>query len=106
MKLAQGEYIGLERIENAYSSCPMLQQIYVYATSLHEYVVGIVVPDYIPFAALVEKATGDKVKPDDRAGLERAARDPRVVEAFLRVLERDAKKAGLKGYACSHFRDG
>ncbi|KAH7107805.1 long-chain-fatty-acid-CoA ligase [Auriculariales sp. MPI-PUGE-AT-0066] len=98
MKLAQGEYIGLERIENAYTSCPLIQQVYVYATSLREYTVGLVVPEYAPFAGLAERVTGEKVDPADRAALERAAKDPRVVEALLRALDKEARKAGLKGF--------
>lgn len=41
-KLAHGEYIGPEKIENTYlSSCPYITQTFVYGNSLQNYLVGI-----------------------------------------------------------------
>lgn len=41
-KLAHGEYIGPEKIENTYlSSCPYITQTFVYGSSLKNYLVGI-----------------------------------------------------------------
>ena len=97
MKLAQGEYVGLERCENAYSACSLLQQVYVHGNSLREHLVGIVVPEPAPFAELASRATGEKVSADDRQALERAARDPRVIERVLHELDKEAKREGLKG---------
>ncbi|KZV81333.1 acetyl-CoA synthetase-like protein [Exidia glandulosa HHB12029] len=98
MKLAQGEYVGLERVENCYSACSLLQQVYVHGNSLREYLVGIVIPEPAPFVELVHRATNEKINPDDRAAMERAARDPRVVERVLQELDKEAKHNGLKGF--------
>ncbi|KAM8940365.1 long-chain-fatty-acid--CoA ligase 1 isoform 2-T2 [Pelodytes ibericus] len=44
-KLAQGEYIAPERIENIYTRCEALVQVFVHGESLQAFLVGIVVPD-------------------------------------------------------------
>ncbi|VDO72573.1 unnamed protein product [Haemonchus placei] len=44
-KLAQGEYVAPEKIENVYIRSPVLQQIFVDGNSLERYLVAIVVPE-------------------------------------------------------------
>lgn len=47
-KLAHGEYIGPEKIENTYlSSCPYITQTFVYGNSLQNYLVGILGLDLV-----------------------------------------------------------
>lgn len=46
-KLSQGEYIAPEKIENTYSQCTLVAQVFVYGESLKSTLVGIVVPDQI-----------------------------------------------------------
>ncbi|CCF59309.1 hypothetical protein KAFR_0G02780 [Kazachstania africana CBS 2517] len=41
-KLSQGEYIAPEKIENSYlSSCPFINQIFIYGNSFESYLIGI-----------------------------------------------------------------
>ena len=44
-KLAQGEYIAPEKLENVYVQSPFVQQIHVHGDSLQSYLVAIIVPE-------------------------------------------------------------
>ena len=98
MKLSQGEYIALEKIESAYSGAPHVAQFCVYGDSLRDYIVGLFVPELAQFAELASKVRGIPIAPDDAAGLQAAAADSRVVGAIQDSLNAEAWKAGLKGY--------
>eukprot|EP00331_Platyophrya_macrostoma_P034535 CAMPEP_0176461624 /NCGR_PEP_ID=MMETSP0127-20121128/34775_1 /TAXON_ID=938130 /ORGANISM="Platyophrya macrostoma, Strain WH" /LENGTH=678 /DNA_ID=CAMNT_0017853371 /DNA_START=23 /DNA_END=2059 /DNA_ORIENTATION=+ len=44
-KLAIGEYIAPEKIENIYVTCPSVAEVFVYGDSLQHFLVGIIFPD-------------------------------------------------------------
>ena len=100
MKLAQGEYVALENIENIYSGSPIVAQLYVHGDSLQSYLIAAVVPDPVQFAALVSRVAGAPVAPADEAALEAAAKDPQVVAAVLAELQKMAHTQQLKGCVC------
>lgn len=45
-KLAQGEYIAPEKLENVYMQSPYIQQIFVHGDSLESYLIAVIVPDF------------------------------------------------------------
>jgi len=100
MKLAQGEYVALEKIENLYAACPLVAQVYVHGDSLQSYLIGVIVPDPVQLASLASNVTGKKVSPEDRLALDNAARDEKVASALLRSLDVEAQRNALKGFEC------
>ena len=97
MKLAQGEYVALEHIENVYSACPLVAQLFVYGDSFQSYLVAVFVPEPAQLAALVARELGERVDPADPAALKKCVEDPRVVQVVLKEVDRDENVRKLKG---------
>lgn len=96
MKLAQGEYIALEKIEEAYSRIPIVMQVFVHGNSLKSYLIGVIVPDPVQFSAFASRFLGRKVDAADSQELKELCRDPRMADDLLEELNRVAAKT-LKG---------
>lgn len=97
MKLAQGEYVALEKIENIYSTHPLVQQFFVHGDGLKSYLLAVVVLDPITFAQLAGKISGTRLSEKDVEAMRALCADERVVKAVLADLLREGKKNGLKG---------
>ncbi|KAF9239647.1 long-chain-fatty-acid-CoA ligase [Melanogaster broomeanus] len=98
MKLAQGEYVALEKVENMISACPIVQQIYVHGDSLQSYLIAVVIPDPLVLAPLASMIVGKKITPGDTEALTAAVKDPRVVQEVVELLAKEAKKNRLAGF--------
>jgi long-chain acyl-CoA synthetase len=98
MKLSQGEYVALEKIENTYTTCPIVAQIYIHGDSLQSFLVGIIIPDPVQLAGIVSTLYDKKVAPDNVAALSAACGDPRVTQYILDMLTQEGKRNNLKGY--------
>ncbi|KAF9052692.1 hypothetical protein BJ165DRAFT_1442019 [Panaeolus papilionaceus] len=98
MKLAQGEYVALEKIENLYSSNPVVAQIYVHGDGLQSYLVAVVVPDPLQLSNIALSVTKKKIAPEDTAALSAVCNDERVVSHILGVLTKVAQHNDLKGF--------
>ncbi|KAL8736055.1 MAG: hypothetical protein Q9181_002604 [Wetmoreana brouardii] len=99
LKLAQGEYISPERIENIYlSHLSFLAQAYVHGDSMQMCLVAIfgVMPElFAPFASNV---LGKKIAASDLEAVGAAAKDPKVRKAVVKELEKVGRKNKFAGY--------
>uniref|UniRef100_A0A3Q0RAT9 Arachidonate--CoA ligase n=1 Tax=Amphilophus citrinellus TaxID=61819 RepID=A0A3Q0RAT9_AMPCI len=90
-KLAQGEYIAPEKIENVYMRCVPVLQVFVHGDSLQSYLIGIVVPDPEVF--------GDWAKHQGFVGsYEELCQNPDVKNAVLEDMRAVGKEAGLNSF--------
>lgn len=90
-KLAQGEYVAPEKIENVYVQCRFVQQIYVDGDSLERHLVAIVVPQEKTVRQLYTELVGDgETKP-----LAEICEEKRVVTAMLAEMHKFGKGKGL-----------
>ncbi|QPG97472.1 hypothetical protein C2857_006376 [Epichloe festucae Fl1] len=98
LKLSQGEYISPERIENVYSANTNLINIgYVHGDAKESTLVAIFGVDPENFPAWASKILGRKVstRVDD---MKAAAKDPKVRQAFLKVLDNIGRKAKFNSF--------
>lgn len=77
LKLAQGEFVTLAKLEAVFGNSPLVRQIYVYGNSAHPYLLAVVVPT-----------------PQALARFDSAERKSRIAESLQAV----AKKTGLQSY--------
>lgn len=99
LKLAQGEYISPERIENVYlANCGWMQIAYIHGDSHQSFLVGLfgIAPD--GFSAFASKILGEEIKPTDLEKLKQAAQNPKVVKAAHKDLEKVARKNKFNSY--------
>uniref|UniRef100_A0A663MNK2 Arachidonate--CoA ligase n=1 Tax=Athene cunicularia TaxID=194338 RepID=A0A663MNK2_ATHCN len=90
-KLAQGEYIAPEKIENVYIRSAPVAQVFVHGESLRSFLIGIVVPDP---ETLPEFAAKLGVK----GSYEDVCKNPAVKTAILEDMVRLGREAGLKSF--------
>ncbi|NXL31211.1 ACSL5 ligase, partial [Glaucidium brasilianum] len=90
-KLAQGEYIAPEKIENVYIRSAPVAQVFVHGESLRSFLIGIVVPDP---ETLPEFAAKLGVK----GSYEDVCKNPAVKKAILEDMVRLGREAGLKSF--------
>ncbi|KAK2682564.1 ANL, N-terminal domain [Fusarium oxysporum f. sp. vasinfectum] len=93
LKLAQGEYISPERIENVYmGSTNLINAAYVHGDGTQSSLVAIFGIDVENFAPFASKILQETIAPNQVADLRLAANDPKVKAKFLKVLDGIGKK--------------
>jgi fatty acid CoA ligase FadD9 len=80
LKLAQGEFVTLAKLEAVFGNSPLVRQIYVYGNSAHPYLLAVAVP------------TEEALVTYDAYGL--ATLKPLIADSLQNV----AKEAGLQSY--------
>ncbi|XP_039114566.1 long chain acyl-CoA synthetase 6, peroxisomal-like [Dioscorea cayenensis subsp. rotundata] len=91
-KLAQGEYIAPEKIENVYAKCKFVAQCFVYGDSFNSSLVAIIAVDH---DALKSWAASGGIKYDD---LQQLCNDQRARAAVLADMDNLGKQAQLRGF--------
>ncbi|KAK3905886.1 hypothetical protein C8A05DRAFT_41220 [Staphylotrichum tortipilum] len=92
LKLAQGEYISPERIENVYmGSTNLIAMAFVHGEPKESSLVAVFGVDPVNFAPYASKILKKAVPADDKEALRQAANDPRVKGAFLKQLDQIGK---------------
>ncbi|KAK9237496.1 eukaryotic long-chain fatty acid CoA synthetase (LC-FACS) [Lipomyces kononenkoae] len=98
-KLAQGEYVAPEQIENAYlAGCPLVQQLFIHGSSLEAYLVAIASIQPLAFAPFASKIMDTHISPSDEEALQQACDDSRVLEAVFAEFEKVGNEMKLQGY--------
>uniref|UniRef100_A0A8C7ANG8 Long-chain-fatty-acid--CoA ligase n=1 Tax=Neovison vison TaxID=452646 RepID=A0A8C7ANG8_NEOVI len=90
-KLAQGEYIAPEKIENIYVRSEPVAQVFVHGESLQAFLIAIVVPD-------VETLRPWARKKGFEGSFEELCRNKDVKKAILEDMVRLGKDSGLKPF--------
>uniref|UniRef100_A0A8C4H305 Arachidonate--CoA ligase n=1 Tax=Dicentrarchus labrax TaxID=13489 RepID=A0A8C4H305_DICLA len=90
-KLAQGEYIAPEKIENVYVRSEPVAQVFVHGDSLQSCLVAIVVPD-------PEVLPGFAKNLGCQGSLEELCKNTEIRKAILSDMTKLGKEAGLKSF--------
>jgi long-chain acyl-CoA synthetase len=90
-KLAQGEYVAPEKIEQLLVQMPEIAQVFIYGDSLEAHLIAIIVPAEPQLMAMAhhEGVSGD---------IASVCSNPKVVERLLNEINTFSRKGGLFGF--------
>ena len=99
LKLAQGEYISPERLENIYlSHLSYLAMAYVHGDSMQTFLVAIFAVQPDMFAPFASKILGTTILPTDTSAIKAACLDPRIKKVVKDELDKVGRKNKFAGY--------
>uniref|UniRef100_A0A3B5L2L4 Arachidonate--CoA ligase n=1 Tax=Xiphophorus couchianus TaxID=32473 RepID=A0A3B5L2L4_9TELE len=90
-KLAQGEYIAPEKIENVYVRCGPVAQVFVHGDSLQSSLVAIVVPD-------ADVLPGFAKSLGIQGAIEELCKNTEIKKAIVTDMTKLGREAGLKSF--------
>lgn len=98
VKLSQGEYVALEKVEGVYALNPIYATLVVHGDSLRSSLVAIAVLEPALASKLVSDVLGEKIDPTDVDALDRAVKDKKVRAKLVEGFARVAKQNKLNGF--------
>ena len=100
LKLAQGEYISCERIENVYlANCNLITQAFVHGDSTQAFPVAILGVDPVAIAPFAAKILGEQsISADDLAAVNAAAGEQEVKNALVSLLDDIGSRNSFRNY--------
>lgn len=99
VKLAQGEYVAPERLENVYTAnCSLIANAFVHGDSSEATLVGVFGVNPETFAPWASKVTGIKIADTDIAAVQDAVNRADVKTEFLKLLDTVGRKNKFNGY--------
>ena len=99
LKLAQGEYISPERIENIYlSHLSYLAMAYVHGDSMQTFLVAIFAVQPDMFAPFASKILGRNIEATDMNAIRAACADDRIRKAVMKELDKVGRKNSFAGF--------
>jgi long-chain acyl-CoA synthetase len=90
-KLAQGEYIAVEKLESAYSETGIVEQIWVYGNSYESYLLAVVVPKERDLKSWASSAGVS-------GSFEEICKDPKAEKYICEEINKTGKKHNLRGF--------
>ncbi|KAI8374527.1 uncharacterized protein BYT42DRAFT_576678 [Radiomyces spectabilis] len=94
-KLAQGEYIAPEKIENVYTRDPLIMQIFIHGDGLQASLVAIVVPDPEQLQNMARKLLS---KNEHHLPFDQLCQHPDIINGVQRKLVALGRADQLKGF--------
>ncbi|KAK2603832.1 medium-chain fatty acid-CoA ligase faa2 [Conoideocrella luteorostrata] len=99
LKLAQGEYVAPERLENVYAAnCGLIANAFVHGDSQESTLVGIFGINPETFAPFASKVLGQSISHGDLATLRTVIKNPKVRGEFSKTLQAIGKKSRFNKY--------
>lgn len=99
LKLAQGEYVSPEKVENMYlGGMSLFQQAYVHGDPFQAFLVAIMGVDRDTFAAFAGRVLGRTIEPMNTKAINEACADASVRKAVLKEMDEIVKKGKMTGF--------
>ena len=89
LKLQNGEYYSLGKVEAAVKSCPFIDNICVYGISTHDYLIALVIPSVSGFQVLAKRFLLQSLSFDQ------LCKNPEIVSAVLHEIRDYGLQNGL-----------
>ncbi|XP_064455823.1 long-chain-fatty-acid--CoA ligase 4-like isoform X2 [Ornithodoros turicata] len=90
VKLQFGEYVSLGKIETELKTCPIIDNLCVYGSSYHTYLIALVAPNHKQIQMLATQAGKEKLS------FKELCEDPEIIKAAVEMISTHGRKAHLQ----------